>query len=161
MATIVSNREARVVAAVVAEAEIDVEVAETANGAVETVLKLRERIAIVVATTEVPVRIKTASSSREKKLTAEEAEAAAATTASVVAIATNKLSKSTFLSVTEVKEVASAAATVVAATEGAAIVPKRRARLNQLSNNNKLSEHHRLVNSLRSDEMKVTMGHAL
>ena len=150
MATIVSNREARVVAAVVAEAEIDVEVAETANGAVETVLKLRERIAIVVATTEVPVRIKTASSSREKKLTAEEAEAAAATTASVVAIA-----------VAEVKEVASAAATVVAATEGAAIVPKRRARLNQLSNNNKLSEHHRLVNSLRSDEMKVTMGHAL
>ena len=64
MTTIVSNREARVVAAVVAEAEIDVEVAETANGAVETVLKLRERIAIVVATTEVPVRIKTASSSR-------------------------------------------------------------------------------------------------
>ena len=150
MTTIVSNREARVVAAVVAEAEIDVEVAETANGAVETVLKLRERIAIVVATTEVPVRIKTASSSREKKLTAEEAEAAAATTASVVAIA-----------LAEVKEVASAAATVVAATEGVAIAPKRRARLNQLSNNNKLSEHHRLVNSLRSDEMKVTMGHAL
>ena len=86
---------------------------------------------------------------RERKLSAEAAEAVAATMATVLSVV---------IAVAEVIEVASAAATVVAATEGAAIVPKKRVRPNQLSNNNKLSEYHREVNSLRSDEMKVTMG---
>ena len=136
--------------AVVAGAEIAVVVAEPVNGAAETVLKPRVRIAIEVDTRKVLVKIRMVLSSKERKMNAEAAEVAAATMVTVVAIAA--------AGAREVKEVANAAATVVAATEGAAIVPEKRVRPNQLSNNNKLSEYHREVNSLRSDEMKVTMG---
>lgn len=121
----------RVVEAVVAEAEIAVVVAETVNGAVVTVLKHKERIVIEGDTIKVHAKIKMVLSSKERKMNEEVAEAVVATMATVAAGAI------------EVKEVASAAATVVAATEGAAIVPEKRVRPNQLSNNNKLSEHHR------------------
>lgn len=121
----------RVVEAVVAEAEIAVVVAETVNGAVVTVLKHKERIVIEEDTIKVHAKIRMVLSSKERKMNEEVAEAVVATMATVAAGAI------------EVKEVASAAATVVAATEGAAIVPEKRVRPNQLSNNNKLSEHHR------------------
>lgn len=121
----------RVVEAVVAEAEIAVVVAETVNGAVVTVLKHKERIVIEEDSIKVHAKIKMVLSSKERKMNEEVAEAVVATMATVAAGAI------------EVKEVASAAATVVAATEGAAIVPEKRVRPNQLSNNNKLSEHHR------------------
>lgn len=119
------------VEAVVAEAEIAVVVAETVNGAVVTVLKHKERIVIEEDTIKVHAKIRMVLSSKERKMNEEVAEAVVATMATVAAGAI------------EVKEVASAAATVVAATEGAAIVPEKRVRPNQLSNNNKLSEHHR------------------
>ncbi len=123
----------KVVEAVVDEAEIAVVVAETVNGVVETVLKLKERIVIEVDkdTTEVLAKIRMDLLLKERKMNEEAAEVAAATTAIAVA------------GEIEVKEAASAAAIEVAATEGAAIVPERRVRPNQLSNNNKLSEHHR------------------
>jgi len=147
-----SIREARVVEAAETEAEKDV-VAETANGVMETAPKLKVSIVVGVATTEALERIKMDLLLREKKLTAELAtEAAAATMATVpnvVIVAAGAR---------EVIEAASAVATAVAATEGAEIVLRRRVRPNQLSNNNKLSEHHREVNRLRSDEMKVMMG---
>ena len=133
------------------EAENDV-VAETANGVVETVPKLKVSIVVGVATTKALERIKMDLLLRERKLTAEVAEAAAATMATVPNVVI------VVAGAREVIEAASAAATGVAATEGAAIVPRKRVRPNQLSNNNKLSEHHREVNRLRSDEMKVTMG---
>ena len=143
----ISSREVKVAVAV-AEAEKDV-VVETAIGEVATAPKLRVSIVVGAATKEVPARIKMVLLLRERKLSAEAAEAVAATMATVLNVV---------IAVAEVIEVANAAATVVAATEGAEIVPRKRVRPNQLSNNNKLSEYHREVNSLRSDEMKVTMG---
>ena len=119
-------------------------VAETENGVAETVLTLRE-VSIVVAeattitTTEDLEKIKMGSLLRAKSPTVEVAE--------VVATLTE-------IEAAEVTEVVIAATTEVAATEEAEIVPKKRAY--QLSNNKTLSELDRAVNSLSSDEMKIT-----
>ena len=120
------------VEAAVTEAENDV-VAETANGVVENVPKLKVSIVVGVATTKALERIKMDLLLRERKLTAEVAEAAAATMATVLNVV---IVAAGAREVKEVKEAASAAATGVAATEGAAIVPRKRVRPNQLSNNN-------------------------
>jgi len=125
-------------------AEVVIVVAETENGVAETVLTLRE-VSNVVAeattttTTEDLEKIKMGSLLRAKSPTVEVAE--------VVATLTE-------IEAAEVTEVVIAATTEVAATEEAEIVPKKRAY--QLSNNKTLSELDRAVNSLSSDEMKIT-----
>ncbi len=126
-------------------AEVVTVVAETENGVAETVLTLRE-VSIVVAeattttTTEDLEKIKMGSLLRAKSPTVEVAEVVATLTEIEAAEV--------------VTEVVIAATIEVAATEEAEIVPKKRAY--QLSNNKTLSELDRAVNSLSSDEMKIT-----
>lgn len=136
----VSSKEKKVVVAAVAGAENAVVVVTanggvvvTANGVVETDPKLKVRIA-EVATTEPLAKTKMGSSLKERKLSAEAAEAVVASTATVLkgVIAAAE--------VNVVREVANAASTVVAVIEGAEIVPRRRVQPNQLSSNNKISE---------------------
>ncbi len=127
-----SSREARVVEAAVTEAENDV-FAETANGVVETVPKLKVSIVVGVATTEARQRIKMDLMKREKKLTAELTEAVAATMVTEAVAATIVTVTNVVIVVAgarEVIEAAIVAATGVAATEGLAIVPRKRVRPN-------------------------------
>ena len=141
----VSNIEARTVA-VETEDFNDVVVAEMANGEAETVPKPKE-VSIEeaeVVITEVHARTKMALSSRVKSKSAVAVEAEETTTESVVVEVT-----------TEANEVVIAATTVVVVTGEAEIVPKKRVRLNRLSNNNKLSELDRAV-VVCSGEIKIT-----
>lgn len=118
----------------VAVTEVTTKVAVTEKIAAVTVLILRVEsiVEVETTTTEVPERTRMDSSLRARRLSDEVAEVAAA----------------------EVIAVVIAATTEVAATEEAEIVPRERAKL--LSNNKTLSELDRAVNSLSSDEMKIT-----
>ena len=104
------------------------------------------------ASTEVLVKTKMVSPLKARKLNAEEVEVVATRPASEVIAATEVIE---VIEAIEVIEVVIAATTEVAATEEAEIVPRRRVRPNQLSNNKTLSELDRAVNSLSSDEMKI------